>query len=116
MVDDAVQSVPSGANTYVFKSVLHMHGDDNARKIMRNCRSALAPNSKVIFIDGLLPERRPNTIIQYANLLLDVLMMVLNGGRERTEQDFSSLLDRSGFAQRTHTTPMQYAIIEAVAN
>jgi hypothetical protein len=44
-------------------------------------------------------------------------MMVLNGGRERTERDFASLLERSGLRlHRTHVTPIQYAIIEAVAS
>ncbi len=115
---DAVQSVPSGADAYVFKTVLHMHGDDNAVKILHNCRSAMASDSKVILIERLLPERvKTGDQIECANLLLDMSMMVLNGGRERTEQDFVSLFERSGLRlHRTHTTPIQYAIIEAVVS
>jgi hypothetical protein len=115
---DAVESVPSGADAYVFKSVLHMHGDDNALKILRNCRSAMTSSSKVILIERLLPDRvRAGSGIDYANFMLDMSMMVLNGGRERTERDFASLFERSGLRlDRTHRTPIQYAIIEAVAS
>jgi hypothetical protein len=115
---DAVQGVPSGADAYMFKSVLHMHGDDNAVKSLRNCRSAMTSDSKVILIERLLPERvKAGDQIERANLLLDMSMMVLNGGRERTEQDFASLFERSGLRlYRTHKTSIQYAIIEAVAS
>jgi orsellinic acid C2-O-methyltransferase len=113
---DATQSVPSGADAYVFKSVLHMHGDDNAVKILRNCRSAMASGGKVILIERLLPDQ-VKAGNEVANLMLDMTMMALNGGRERTEQDFASLFKRSSLRLYcTHRTSIQYAIIEAVAN
>jgi hypothetical protein len=78
----------------------------------------MASDSKVILIERLLPERvKTEDQIECANLLLDMSMMVLNGGRERTEQDFVSLFECSGLRLHcTHTTPIQYAIIEAVVS
>jgi hypothetical protein len=114
---DAITGVPPGAEAYVFKSVIHMHGDDNAIRILRNCRSGMPSRGKVILIERLLPERvHPGDEKGLANLLLDVGMMVLNGGCERTEKDYAILLDQAGLRlNRTITTQGPQSIIEAAA-
>lgn len=72
---------------------------------------------KVILIERLLPERvHPGDEKGLASLLLDVGMMVLNGGCERTEKEYAHLLDQAGLRlNRTITTPGPQSIIEAVA-
>jgi orsellinic acid C2-O-methyltransferase len=113
---DALAGIPHGANAYVFKSVIHMHGDDNAITILRNCRSGMPPSGKVILIERLLPEQiGPSDHGAQANLLLDLSMLVLNGGCERTEKEYESLLARAGLRlNSTIATQGPQSIIEAV--
>lgn len=61
--------------------------------ILKNCRRAIRPDGRLLILDTVLtPSSDP------ASALMDVLMMVLTGGRERTESDFRSLLHEAGFS------------------
>jgi hypothetical protein len=113
---DALSGVPRGADAYAFKSVMHMHGDDNAVAILRNCRAAMRAHGKVILIERLLPEQiDPADERARANLLLDVSMMLLNGGCERTEKQWQDLLSKAELrGNRTIPTSAPMSIIEAV--
>ncbi len=113
---NALDGVPHGADAYVFKSVIHMHADDNAVVILRNCRSAMPAHGKVILIERLLPERiEPGDQRAQANLLLDVGMMLLNGGCERTEREYARLLSEAGLRlTRVITASGPQSIVEAV--
>jgi SAM-dependent methyltransferase len=90
---DFFEHVPSGADVYVLKHVLHNWDDERALRLLENCAEALAPNGKLIIVEGyLLPEG-----MRDATRLMDLEMFVLCGaGRERRKPEFRGLLQRAG--------------------
>jgi SAM-dependent methyltransferase len=83
-------SVPEGADAYILKGVIHDWPDEDALRILRNVRRAIRPDGTLLLIDGIVDSTsRPAG-------LMDLLMLVV-GGRERTEGDFRSLLAATGF-------------------
>ena len=113
---DALISVPSGADGYMLKSVIHNWEDAQALRILQNCRSAMQVHGKVIVIERLLSERAdPGDEQALGKFLSDIMMMLLAGGRERTEEEFKTLLAEAGLRlNRLVPTAGLPSIIEAV--
>lgn len=109
---DFFQSVPAGGDAYFMKHIIHDWEDDKAITILRNCRNALAgkKNGKVVLLEFVVPpgnEPHPSKII-------DIEMLFLPGGKERTEAEFRDLFARAGF-QLTRIVPTKspFSLIEA---
>jgi hypothetical protein len=79
---DFFQSVPDGADAYLLKQVLHDWDDAACVDILRTIRAAASPHARVLIVERMLPELVSDADTQ--TLLVDVLMMVVTGGRERT--------------------------------
>lgn len=104
-------TVPDGGDAYVMKSILHDWSDDDAERILRNIRGAIAPASKLVLLEAVLPER-PSSQIE---VMFDLEMMVALHGKERTRAQWSDLLRRAGFRlDRVVDTAGPVAVIEAV--
>jgi hypothetical protein len=89
---DLLQEVPRGANLYLLCGVIHDWNDEDAVRILDNCRRAMTPHARVLLVDLVLAsEHEPRF-----GSLLDLNMLVMTGGRERTEQDFRRLFERAG--------------------
>jgi SAM-dependent methyltransferase len=87
------EEVPRGADVYLLSNVLHDWNDDDAAKILRNCRVAVRDDSRILVLESLVPpgnDRHPVKV-------LDLQMLVALGGRERTETEFAALLATTGF-------------------
>ncbi|MGH9210195.1 MAG: methyltransferase [Acidimicrobiales bacterium] len=111
---DFFAAVPTGADAYLAKQVLHDWDDERATAILRNLRAAVAPGGRVLILERMLPE--VVTPRDAPTLLVDVLMMVVTGGRERTEQDFQRLFDAAAFELASIGEPLppfDYRVIEA---
>ncbi|HEX4722435.1 MAG TPA: methyltransferase [Pseudonocardiaceae bacterium] len=90
---DFFESAPDG-DVHVLASVLHNWSDDKAREIVANCHQAARPGSSLIVIGLLLPPK-PEPSLAY---LMDLQMMVMmEGGRERTLAEHESLLAAEGY-------------------
>jgi hypothetical protein len=87
-----LEAVPRGASAYLMSGVIHDWDDEQAIRILDNCRRAMAPNDKVLVVEMVLPSRDEPRFAA----LLDLNMLVMNGGRERTEEDFRQLFDAAG--------------------
>jgi O-methyltransferase domain len=86
------EEVPAGGDLYVLKEILHDWSDEEAITILRNCRQALSPQSKVLVSEQLiLPEEQG----KFARLL-DLHMLVEQRGRERAQEEFSALYEAAG--------------------
>jgi hypothetical protein len=98
---DFFQVIPPGADTYILKNILHDWDDDRALKILVNCRRASKPDSLLLIIEHIVSA--PNQ--PCLGKMVDMQMLVRNGGRNRTEQEFRALLIASGFhlARVIHT-------------
>jgi hypothetical protein len=83
--------------------------------VLRNCRRAMAPDARLVVLERVLPDLVGVDDRQLEALLLDVQMLVVTGGRERTEQEFRSLLDAAGVTLTALTEPLPphgYRVIE----
>lgn len=87
------ESVPAGVGGYLMKSILHDWEDDDAIRILRTIRSAALPTSRLFVVDLVIGA--PNEDL--AGRILDLHMLVMPGGRERTEQAWRSLFERGGW-------------------
>lgn len=90
---DFFDGVPGGGDAYLLSGVIHDWNDEAAVEILRNCRRAIRPDGTLILLDTVLTGSSVP-----ARALMDLLMMVLTGGRERTESEFRSLLREGGFS------------------
>lgn len=111
---DFFEEVPAGGDLYILKQVLHDWDDDRALRILRNIHRASAPGATLAVIEQLLPsEPAPS----YTHLL-NLLMLVVAGGRERTLEDYRALFHQAGYrVERTIPTPgstVPWNVVEAI--
>ena len=102
--------MPAGADAYLLKQVLHDWDDERARAILCAVRRAMTRDSRL-----LLAERMLLVLLALPFSAVDVLMMVVTGGRERTEAEFAALLADAGFEPTRISDalpPFDYRIIE----
>jgi len=90
---DFFHEVPAGADAYLLKGVIHDWNDEAALNILNNCRRAIRPDGTLLLVDHVLKRSTDP-----AKALMDLLMLVLTSGRERTESEFRSLLEEAGFS------------------
>ena len=98
IVSDLTQSVPSGADVYMIKHVLHGCRDDKAIAILENCRAAMQQAGTLLVIEFILPPlvSHPDRDLE-AHLMSDLNMLAVTGGRERSEAEWRTLLEAAGF-------------------
>jgi O-methyltransferase domain/Dimerisation domain len=92
---DFFVQVPSGGDAYVMQHIIHDWDDDRALMILRQIRTALAgkPRGRLLLLEGILaPANQPDP-----TKLIDIEMLMMTGGRERTEAEFRALLQEAGF-------------------
>jgi hypothetical protein len=93
LAGDFFASVPTGADAYVLRWILHDWSDAEAATILQSLRRSLKPTARLILVEFVVPEGAGFDFSKWA----DLQMLVLVGGRERTELEFRSLLMASGF-------------------
>jgi O-methyltransferase/methyltransferase family protein len=108
---DFFTSVPEGADGYMMKYIIHDWDDARSIRILRNCRDAMAPDGRVLVIEHEIACRnRPD----WAKLL-DINMLVIPGGMERTRDEFRALFDAAGLKlRRVVRTKAPVSVFEAV--
>lgn len=84
------ESIPSGADAYLMRWILHDWDDQQSIAILQTCRRAMAPGSKLIVIERLLPD---GNNLDLEALIADINMLVQVGGRERTVAEFTALFE-----------------------
>jgi SAM-dependent methyltransferase len=110
---DFFEAVPAEADAYLLKQILHDWDDEAAAAILRSLRRAVGPRGRVLIIDRVLPELAGRDAFQ--SLLVDMLMLVATGGRERTEAEFRDLLEAAGFELSRLSGPIppfDYFVVE----
>ena len=112
---DLLEQVPEGGDAYILKNVLHDWADDQCIRILRNCRKAMddvkAKGKRVLIAEAILTGGQ-SSMAKW----LDLDMLVLAGGRERTEEEFRGLIEGAGLEfSRIVPTRSLFSIIEAVA-
>ena len=109
---DLLESVPAGADAYIMKHIIHDWGDARASKILQNCRRVMKTGGKD---PGRGPGDRTARTHPDPKKFFDVAMMLMPGGRERTESEWHALFAASGLrGARIVDTQGPLSIIEGV--
>jgi len=112
---DILLGMPEGADAYVLSRVIHDWDDARALAILQNCRYAMQRNAKLLLIERILPARVEPSPAVRSLLASDLMMMVMNGGRERTAAQYRALFDAAGFTLTTVVpTGTAASVIEGV--
>jgi hypothetical protein len=90
---DFFEDIPRGSDTYLLSNVLHDWPDDKCVTILNNCREVMKPQGKLLIVEAIVPEGNVFSVTK----LLDLEVFLMGGGCERTEAEFGTLLDQSGF-------------------
>jgi SAM-dependent methyltransferase len=90
---DFFEEVPNGADLHLLKQIVHDWDDERATRLLQNCRRAIAPDGRLILVEMVIPPDNQPSPAQG----MDLNMLVILGGRERTEEQFRSLLEAAGF-------------------
>lgn len=106
------ESVPSGADAYILKHVLHDWDDETSLTILKNCHSAIEENGKLLVVEQIVPPGNEPALAKF----MDVNMMMLHpGGCERTEAEYQALFEAAGFKlTKVIPTRAMVSVIEAV--
>ena len=87
------ESVPAGGDVYLLSRILHDWPDEEARKILTNCRRAIGEKGTLVIIDAVLPDGDAPS----PSKLRDLSMLFLLNGKERSESEWDKLLRGTGF-------------------
>jgi precorrin-6B methylase 2 len=90
------ESVPSGFDLYVLKSIIHDWSNEQSVAILSSCRAAMDDGARLVLVERLMPERAAENVRDRRATFIDLHMMVMLGGRERNAEQFSVLFDASG--------------------
>ncbi len=108
---DFFGEVPSGCRAYLMKNVIHDWNDERAHHILVNCRRAVPADGVLLLVELAVPEGN----LPSAGKLVDIVMLVLTGGKERTVEEYRELLAGGGFRlNQVISTSAQLAVIEAM--
>ena len=107
---DFFEAVPANGDLYLLKFVLHDWDDARSVHILNNVRRVIDPSGRLIVVEIVLPPMNEPHI----GPLIDLNMMVMTGGAERTEVEYRELLAKSGFRMdRVTATRSPFSVIEA---
>jgi hypothetical protein len=110
---DVLEAVPGGGDAYLLRHVMHDFDDENCRRILLNIRRAMAPQARVLVLEAPVPP----TPTPGPGRWLDLHMMLLANGRERSLDDYARLFAGVGL-RLARTMPTRHpamTVIEAVA-
>ena len=104
------ESVPEGADAYIMKWIIHDWDDERSIAIFKNIRRAIAEGGKLLLVEAVVP---PGSEPHFSKFI-DLNMLVMTGGRERTEEEYRRLLEAGGFKlTKVIPTDSPMSIIEA---
>jgi len=104
--------IPPRADLYLMKMIMHDWNDEECLRILNNCSKAMKAGSKLLVIEAVIPEGND----PHPGKFMDINMLAMTGGRERTEKEFASLFAKAGLrlSRVIHTHSPMFSIVEAV--
>jgi hypothetical protein len=105
------ERVPVGADAYILSHIIHDWNQEQCLTILGHCRRAMRSNGCLLLVEMVLPEGD----VPHPGKLLDMVMLTVPGGEERTPSQYNVLLDQAGFRMtRVVPTASLVSIVEAV--
>jgi len=104
------ETIPAGADAYLFRHILHDWTDEQCLQILSHCRNVIPARGRLLVFECIVPPGNARSISKD----FDITMMNLPGGLERTEAQFRELFARAGFELSSITpTATMVSIAEA---
>lgn len=108
---DFFESVPTGGDTYSMRWIIHDWDDELSTKILKNIREVIPANGKLLLFEAVVPPEG----VPHFSKFMDLIMLTMTGGRERTESEYETLLAKAGFKlTRVIPTNSFMSIVEAI--
>ncbi len=105
-----MDGVPAGGDAYLLSHIIHDWPEETCLTILRNCRTAMGPEGRLLIVESVLPPGDT----PHPGKVLDIVMLVLPGGQERTEAEYAALLEKAGFRlNRVVPTESAVSVLEA---
>ena len=105
---DFFESVPSGADAYLLRWIIHDWVEDKALTILGNVRKAMKPSARLILSESVISDTPDFDMGKW----MDVNMLVCVGGRERTATEYRELYAQAGFdLEQIVPTPSPHSLI-----
>lgn len=89
---DFFEAVPEGGDLHIMKWIIHDWNDEQAVQILSNCRQALEPNGRVVLVEQVLADGNAPC----PGKMMDIMMLLMEGGRERRQSEFAALFEAAG--------------------
>ena len=103
------ESIPAGADAYLMRHIIHDWDDEKATTILRNVHQAMGKEGRLLLVEGVIPPGNDPCF----GKLLDLTMLTLPGGKERTEEEYRTLFKAGGFQlNRIVPTKAEVSVIE----
>lgn len=103
------ESIPPGADAYLMRHIIHDWDDEKSITILKNVHKAMSDQAKLLLVEGVIPPGNEPSF----GKLLDLTMLVIPGGKERTEQEYRDLYAAAGFQlTRIVPTKAEVSVIE----
>ena len=103
------ESIPGGGDTYILKDIIHDWDDERSVAILRNCLNAMETSARLLIVERVIPGGNEPA----EGKMIDISMLVMTGGRERTQAEYRSLLSAAGLKfARYIQTDAGHGIIE----
>lgn len=108
---DFFKAVPASADAYLLRHILHDWQDHDAIAILRKCREAMSPSSRILVLEMVIPPGNEPGFGKWLDL-----MMLLVAGRERTQKEYEALFSEAGLRlTRVIPTASDVSIVEGVS-
>ncbi|MEO6966393.1 MAG: methyltransferase [Acidobacteriaceae bacterium] len=105
------ESVPAGADAYILSHVIHDWDEGQCLTILGNCRRVMNHDARLLLVEMVLPSGDT----PHPGKMLDMVMLSMSGGQERTAAEYGALLGKAGFRMiRVVPTASPVSIVEAV--
>lgn len=105
------ESVPEGADAYLMRHIIHDWDDEKSLTILRNCRAAMPVDGKLLVVESVIPPGND----PFGGKFLDLVMLMIPGGKERTAAEYQAIYEEAGFdLARIVATNTELSIVEGV--
>ncbi len=109
---DFFQSIPGDCDAYIMKHIVHDWNDSDALRILKTLRRQARPGATLLIVEMVIPPGDA----PHPGKLLDLEMLVVASGQERTEKEYAALLSSAGFSlQQILPTHSPNSVVEAIA-
>ena len=99
-----------GGDAYILSHIIHDWNEDQCLTILGNCRKAMKPGAKLLIVEFVLPEGDT----PHFGKIVDMVMLTIPGGEERTAAEYDTLLAAAGLKMtRVCPTASDVSIVEA---